>query len=624
MPRWLALVIVALVLGRMGYHLAYLADVPFAAVTISDGRVYELAAQDLIDHPPWGTQPFYLQGLYAYFMAVPMGLVLEWPGVALLAQLGVAGLGLWGFHRTAARAFGGAAGGLSTALLLAYPGLAFYENKYLSASLGVVCDIAMLGALGLLLRKPTAARMVVVGAAVGLATLARPNLLLALPAAMVAAAWAALARAAPSLATAAAASQGTAAAAPRLRQAAGPGVAARLQAAVLVGLGFGLAVAPMAARNWIVVGRPELAPAHGGGTSFYIGNNRGSKGLWNGAGVFSGDLLQERAEVAASLGLAVAPDTVDPRVLGQALYRKAWAEIAEDPPRFAGLLARKAWLTLGNAELAQDFDRAGEAELLPPFVRVGSWLGLPFGLLLGLGVLGCSVLLRAARAPAEGSDRAAIAGTDRLAPAAARAWLWQLAGLGGAVLAANVIYFTSAQHRLPLVVPLAFVAGPGLLALTAALRAARGIPGAGPSHVGLIQGTLAAALALQAFVPRLHAGAAASPHPVHYFNLGLAWDDLGDAHAASQAFGQAVRLRPGDPRFRLEHARMLRRIHEVDAAAAELAVVTTFARAGTLSPALHAQLERERAALASTRARITAEGSAGASSFLLPSAPAPR
>ena len=64
----------ALVAYRIVYHCVYLRDVPFALATFSDGRQYEMAALDILAHPPLGSAPFYLQCFYAYFMALPMAI----------------------------------------------------------------------------------------------------------------------------------------------------------------------------------------------------------------------------------------------------------------------------------------------------------------------------------------------------------------------------------------------------------------------------------------------------------------------------------------------------------------------------------------------------------------------
>jgi hypothetical protein len=132
LPAWLSFVLLALVLLRVGYHCAYLVDVPFSLATFSDGRLYEESARDLLDHPPWGTEPFYLQGLYAYQLALPM-VIRPWIALGLLLQLVLAGLALFGLLRGTASLLGRRDAALGLALLLAYPGLSFYENKYLTA-----------------------------------------------------------------------------------------------------------------------------------------------------------------------------------------------------------------------------------------------------------------------------------------------------------------------------------------------------------------------------------------------------------------------------------------------------------------------------------------------------------
>ena len=159
LPHWLSLLLLGLVLLRVGYHANYLAEDPFALATFSDGRVYEKAALDLLEHPPLGSQPFYLQGLYAYQLALPMA-ILPWISLAMLLQLTLAGLALWGLFRAMAWVVGRREAGIGLAVLLAYPGLAFYENKYLTASIGVVTMVLMVIALARLQRRPTAKAVV--------------------------------------------------------------------------------------------------------------------------------------------------------------------------------------------------------------------------------------------------------------------------------------------------------------------------------------------------------------------------------------------------------------------------------------------------------------------------------
>ena len=248
-PRWLRWTISALVLYRCIYHLMYVGEVPFAAAPISDGRVYELAAIDIVEHPPWGTQPFWLQGAYAYMLAIPMAV--GGLGAALLGQVVCAALGLFALHSGCRAMFGVRTAAIITALVLAVAPLAFYENKFLSAVLAIVASGVVVLAVARSERRPTWSTWIACGAAVGLGVLARPNFVLAIPTTAIA-----------------------------LVLAARPG-AKRWGAVAGFALGIGLALAPMAVRNVVVTGRATVFPVHGGGTSFYIGNNAAARGLWN-------------------------------------------------------------------------------------------------------------------------------------------------------------------------------------------------------------------------------------------------------------------------------------------------------------------------------------------------------
>ncbi|MBC8073159.1 MAG: hypothetical protein IAG13_32855, partial [Deltaproteobacteria bacterium] len=173
MPPWLALTVTVLAVYRACYHLIYLRDDPFAVATISDGRIYERAALDVLAHPPLGSEPFYLQGLYAYQLAVPMAF--GQLALALVVQLLIALLGWWLLARTCRAWLGTRTAGLVLLLALSIPALAFYENKFLSAELTVVCSIAMLAAWAWFERHASWPAALACGCAGGLAVLARPN-----------------------------------------------------------------------------------------------------------------------------------------------------------------------------------------------------------------------------------------------------------------------------------------------------------------------------------------------------------------------------------------------------------------------------------------------------------------
>jgi len=508
--RALGWVIAILAIYRVLYHLTYVGEVPFAVAPISDGRVYESAAKDILLHPPLGTAPFHLQGAYAVMLAV--GMALGGIGTGLLLQLLFAVLGFWALFVACRRMFGAKAAGITVVLALAVPVLAFYENKFLTATITVVAEclvlLAYAKAEGGDPRRGWFARLGC-GVASGLAVLARPNLLLALPTT----AWA-LVRVAP-------------------------GGVRRVAVLGAWLLGLGLALAPMAVRNEIVTGTPTVMPAHGGGTSFYIGNNAKARGVWNSAdGLLTGDVSHEVDELGAGGKGTAAELAAREQALGRELYARAFAEIADDPGHWAWLEVRKLWLLVGNDELTQDYDWIGEREMLPWAWR---W-GVPFGVVLGLAVLGVGVVRR-------GEHGAARLGL--------------LGGLAGATVIANLVFFTSAQHRLPLLIPLLVLAGPGVLRIGEALRTR----GRSLTRRDKILAAVAALLMMQAVVPRTRVH---EPSAAHYYNLALAWDRVYEPRRALDALDRALMLRPDHPVILIERAVLRRELGYFDAARQDL------------------------------------------------------
>ena len=501
-PRGLRWVIGGLLMYRILYHLTWVAEVPFAVAPVSDGRVYELAALDLLAHPPLGQAPFYLQGFYAAVLAAPMAL--GGLPAALLVQLLLAlgALALW--YRAMQSWFGARTAAIGLALALAIPALAFYENKILSASLTIDCSVAALAAIAWLRRGAPTWACAVAGLAAGACVLARPNLLLAVPA-LAFALWRMSRRDAP---------------------------AVRL---VVFATGVVLALAPMAWRNAVVTGDATIFPAHGGGTSFYIGNNAGARGVWNAGGVFSGDVTREREEIvlpdaAPGVELDAAAGT---RERGRELYRRALQDIGDDPLRWVRLELRKVWLLLGNDELAQDYDVAGERELIP-----WAWpIGLPFALLVALALIG-----------------AWRCRGDRVLG-------WTLGGLAFATIAANLVFFTSSQHRLPLVVPLVTWAAPGVVALAQWWRA-RAVQGR-----ARVVFASAVVVAAQGWWPRVRSRGVTA---VHYYNLAVAYDRVGETQPALSAFDRALALAPDHPVMLIERASLRVALSQFDGARQDL------------------------------------------------------
>jgi hypothetical protein len=543
LPIWLAALLALLIAQRVLYHVAYVSHDPFALVTFSDGQLYEEAAHDVLAHAPLGSQPFFLQGLYVYLLAC--GLALRGALTdALFLQLALCALAYLAFFR-AARAWHGALEGvLCGCALLSNAALAFYENKYLSAALGVACNTLALGAFVALRVRPSALRAFALGLATALSILARPNLLLAAPFSAVA-----------------------------LLMLPRPGArAAPLMAAWAIGVVLG--IAPLAARNALVTGTASVLPSHGGGIPFYIGNNPSATGLWNNAGgLLSGQVLNERRELGERLQLPNDLPNLDDAI-GSALYARAFAFIRSQPRAWLGIEAKKVWYLVGNHEFVHDYDWLGEAELLG---HARPW-GMPFGVLLGVGLLGLGSLAWGAR-----EDRALCV---------------MLCGQVAAVLVANLLWFTSAQNRVPLVVPLAFAAGPGACTawrLLAKLRRPDAVePGGGAVRL-LIAAISCILIAAQAFVSR---HAAARPSAAHYYNLANVEESLGRNRDALNHYARAAQAMPAQPMFWLRLAHLARRTGQPERA---LRALDRLRGLADVPAAIRAAAEGERRSIESTK-----------------------
>jgi tetratricopeptide (TPR) repeat protein len=239
----------------------------------------------------------------------------------------------------------------------------------------------------------------------------------------------------------------------------------------------------------------------------------------------------EQAELAERLDL---PPSADPRdrarAISAALFERGLLFIRTQPLAWLGLELRKLRLTLGNQELSQDYDLLGEQEWVAAPLRQG----LPFVVLLMLGTAG---MVRGG---------GSVTG-------------WLAVGQALVVLMSNLLLFTSMQHRLPLVVPLALFSGPGLCALLALAR------GRARSHWPVALSVLLASLfTIPARAPRTRVSMA------HYFNTAIVQEQLGDLAGAAQQLTRALDRKPGSAEVLLERARVYRLLGQPALAARDL------------------------------------------------------
>jgi hypothetical protein len=435
---------------------------------------------------------------------------------------------------------------VAAALVALYGAMALLEVKVMASTLAVFGSLLALALLVVARERGWRAGALLPGLALGLACLARPNTLAFVPLAALWLAWD-----------------------PRRWREPGRGLERRrlIAAAALVG-GTLLAIAPATLRNHAVSGEWVLVSSQGGLT-FYQANNADARGLYTRLPGFAGTPadLQRQARAAAERAAG--------RPLGAGEVSRYWTVrglrwLSGEPLAALRLLGLKLHHWLGSDELSTEYVLPVERDWTPRL----RWLPVPFGVILGLALLG---LREAWRRAGTGDARAPIA----------------LLGLFAASnLATVLLFYFSSRYRLPAVPALAVFAGGGAVAALAELRERRR-----GAWVWLSAAAILAAYSLHSWTNHLRDQAGeqiynygkvyhqrglypaaiaryqeALPYfpgrPSLHFDLGNAQQLAGDADAALRAYDRALELAPGHRGARQQRERLQRR-RERGAAAKE-------------------------------------------------------
>ncbi|MFQ5490635.1 MAG: ArnT family glycosyltransferase, partial [Phycisphaerae bacterium] len=400
LDRWTLAVGLLALLVRLAYLTDASADPSFAHPIIDAGEYHRMAITLAQGFDPFNgvyTRP----PLYPHLLAGLYRIVGPSASLARMLQALLGGATAMLTVLIGRRLFDrriGLAGGIIVAL---YGPLVFFDVRLLASGL-VVCTFQL--ALLLTLRafqQSTLHAWLLAGLGIGLAALARPNILLFAPLPFV---WLVLNK-------------------PRQRT-------GNLLRAGLLTLGVAAMIAPVTLRNYRVSG--EIVPiAALGGMNLYLGNN---------------------SHAADTLAVRPGPEwdrlARQPHVNGHVSTKQAEAFfiekvtqfVREQPGRFLAGLARKARLFCHAIEVPRNFDpylhRDYSIVLQALFWRIGSF-AFPFGLLLPL----------------------AIWGMVRAGPRRPGAWL--AVGFVVCLAFSVILFFTASRYRLPIVPPLAIFAVAG-------------------------------------------------------------------------------------------------------------------------------------------------------------------
>jgi 4-amino-4-deoxy-L-arabinose transferase-like glycosyltransferase len=531
----LAVILLGAATARSLYLAQTLGDPLLRDLLILDSRSYDALAR-VIAEGDWGAgdEVYALGPLYPYALAALRSLVGDGTAWVYATQqlLGLGSVTLTAL--IARRCFGTNAALVAAGLAAFYGAMAMLEVKVMASTLAVFTSLASLQLLLVARDRRWRTGALLPGAALGLTCLARPNTLLFLPLAALWLAWD------PT----------------RLRQPGRGLEAARVPAVLALLAGALLAIAPATFRNHAVAGEWVLISSQGGLT-FYQANNEHAQGLYTRLPGFHGtpvDLRRQARDTAErQLGRPLGASEVSRYWTGRGL---AW--LAADPVGGLLLLRSKLHHWLANDELSTEYVLPVERGFTPRL-----WLmPVPFAAIIALALLG--VLHGNLRRPE----------------------LALLALFAGANLASVLLFYFSSRYRLPAVPVLAVFAGGGAVAAVAQWQRSR-LRFAAQGAAVLLLG----AWSLHSFTDHLRAQGgeqlynygkvyhqrglyeaaiakyrAALPafegRWTLHFDLGNAYQLLGEHENALTAYEAALQIAPGQPAVAQQADRMRRHLAE--------------------------------------------------------------
>jgi len=423
----LIVVLAAAAIFRIVYFLQYRFGSVFFQAPFLDASIYDQWARRIAAGEWSPPDSFYFAPGYPYALALLYRFVTSSIEAVYVVQLGLGLLNIVLIHRLAALAFGRRAGLVAAILAALYASFPFLETKVMSPIFGLTLQLLSLVLLVAARSRGGWWRWLIAGILLGLASLVRPESLLAAPFILFwMAAWSGRRRGWLDLAPLA------------------------LPAAALLA-GWGLAILPAAIHNVRTGGGSTLISSQGGIT-FYQSNNARARGLYvflSREG-FSGAperQAQEEKEIAEKAeGRELTRSEVSSH-----WFRRGLDFIAGNPGRFLWLLGMKLLRFVGSYEYSTEYILYVERETVPvlwiPFV--------PFALLVALGAPAIAMTLmggRAGGAHREAGEADLGGGPGPLGGLNAAGGLLLVTFLAN--LCTVLLFYVSSRYRLPSAPPL--------------------------------------------------------------------------------------------------------------------------------------------------------------------------
>ncbi len=352
----LILLLVLIALIPRALFLFQAVEVPLFDSFYLDSASYDRWAQRLAGGEWMGERPFHMAPVYPYILGVYYKLAgRDLLGVRVLQHLmGAMSAAL--IFLIGRRLFGRGGAWIAFILAAGYGPFVYFEGQLLASALGVFLGVL---ALWLLIRslQSEGKGIALAGLALGIGSVARPNLLFFMP---LAAAWILVSEK------------------NRFRK-------------VLPYLGaFVIALTPAAIHNYALSGEFILISSHGG-ISFYLGNNDFTQGTYVPPPEFAGnpeaiDIYDSKRIAERESGRSLSSKEIQGYWYGQSFE---W--MARRPGDFLKLLARKTLLYLNGYEIPLDVNYEFDRKLYPVF-RI---LPVTMALIIPLALLGIPLAFRA-------------------------------------------------------------------------------------------------------------------------------------------------------------------------------------------------------------------------------------
>lgn len=407
-------IVVGLALLSRWLHLAFIAGTDLVRIPIIDSGFYSRWAAQIASGDLIGEGVFFMSPLYPYFLGLIYALVGEAPLAALLLQ-SLTGAATIGFlFLLTERWFGRRAAAVAGILGALYSPFIFYDGTLLTANLILLLSAAILYLATDVLERPSPAKLLGLGALIGLSALARPLALIFLPFL-----W-------------------------RLLHLSERSASAKRFGLALAGVA--LILLPVSLRNLIAGGEFTLTTSSAG-MNFYVGANPDATGLyWEAPFLSSAEPEWEDEDYRAVASEAVGRNLTT-REAGSYWGRTALDWAINNPVDYLKLVGRKIFYFWNRAEFANNVSIYVGRELSPlqRYNPLGFWLAAP------LGLAGLILLYRSERRQ------------KTLLPIF---WI-------SAYFAGCVVFFVSSEYRLPIVLPLLAGAGWFLTYLFDQLKAGR-------------------------------------------------------------------------------------------------------------------------------------------------------